>query len=397
MPAASLDDYLARLAEHPSVVALERTAEAGSRRAEAALGLPDPELSLGLNNVPVEDPAFDRFLPTNKAVGITQRIPHPERLRAESRWRGSEAALPRLQAAYQLSQLRAQLLSALVDLERVATVRTLLLRRAALYRELSGVLAGELAAGLAVYADLSATDASLADVERRRNELAQAELEAESELRRLVGEVPALPAPGVVLDTGEPLPRLYPVLIARQAVEVASRAVDVSRSDFLPNFGISATYQQREAGRGFSGEDWFSVRATVSIPLWSSYRQQPAYEGAVASRAASQSRADDTALMWLRRMAILRGAQATAARNVALLGEQARLVATTVASAQRNYESGLERQRSVLAAELDLNRLEIEIVDELARADRLALEHNSHLAAPGEEPSVAPAAGEASP
>ena len=411
--ATDLDGYLDRLSGHPSVRALERSAEAVDRRALAARGLPDPEIALGLNNVPVQDPAFDRFLPSNKSLSFTQRIPNPGRLRAESERLASEASVPRLEAAYQLARLEAQFLTALVERARIEEVDALLVRRAALYRQIDEVLASELASGLAVYADLAETDARLADVERRRNELAQARLEADSELLRLVDEVPALEPPGVSIDDSpDALGRAYPVRIARQSLEVASRAVAVSRADFLPSFGVSATYQQREAGPGFSGEDWFSVRATLTVPLWSSFRQQPglvreqvaenaaqgddhvdagpaqfperhqqpAYEGAVAARAATRSRADDATLTWRRRLEVLRGASATALRNVELIEEQRRLVAVAAEGARRNYESGLERLRSVLAAELELNLLEIEIAGERAQAKKLALEHNSHVA-----------------
>ena len=379
--AATLESYLDRLAEYPSVRALERVAEAADRRAVAARGLPDPEIALGLNNVPVQDPAFDRFLPTNKSLSVTQRIPNPTRLRAESERLASEATIPRLQSAYQRAQLEAQFLTALVERARITEVDALLVRRKVLYREVNEVLASELASGLAVYADLAETDARLADVERRRNELAQARLEADSELLRLVGEVPALEPPEYAIEpSADATARIYPVLIAEQSVATATRAVAASRADFLPDFGVSASYQQREAGPGFSGEDWFTVRATVTVPLWSSYRQQPAFESAVATRAARRSQADDTVLLWRRRLEVLRGASATALRNVELIEEQTRLVANAAAGARRNYESGLERLRSVLAAELELNRLEIESAEERARAHKLALEHDSHLA-----------------
>ena len=48
----------AQLRAHPSLDALSLSAQANRQRAEGALGLPDPVVSLQLNNVPLFDPSF---------------------------------------------------------------------------------------------------------------------------------------------------------------------------------------------------------------------------------------------------------------------------------------------------------------------------------------------------
>lgn len=73
--AQSFEDLETRLADHPSLTALTYAADAHRERSLAATALPDPVVSVGINNFPVFDPSFTAFLPTNKAVGISQAFP----------------------------------------------------------------------------------------------------------------------------------------------------------------------------------------------------------------------------------------------------------------------------------------------------------------------------------
>ncbi|MAB10598.1 MAG: transporter, partial [Hyphomonas sp.] len=73
--AQSFAELEARLEAHPSLSALGYDAEADRERAVASTALPDPVVSLGINNIPIFYPSFDSYLPTNKAVGIRQQFP----------------------------------------------------------------------------------------------------------------------------------------------------------------------------------------------------------------------------------------------------------------------------------------------------------------------------------
>ena len=73
--AQSFDELAVRLLEHPDVVVLREQAQAQREMSTAAGALPDPVIALGVNNVPVSDPSFDQFLPSNKAFEFRQRVP----------------------------------------------------------------------------------------------------------------------------------------------------------------------------------------------------------------------------------------------------------------------------------------------------------------------------------
>jgi len=83
---------------HPSLDALNLSAEANRQRAEGALGLPDPVVSLQLNNVPLFDPSFSEYLPSNKAVGIRQALPSRSERKANSlkSLRQADKPIPRI-------------------------------------------------------------------------------------------------------------------------------------------------------------------------------------------------------------------------------------------------------------------------------------------------------------
>ena len=74
--AQTFEDLEARLRGHPSLIAMDYRASAQEERAVAAIALPDPVVSLGINNFPIYDPSFNAYLPTNKAVGIRQQFPN---------------------------------------------------------------------------------------------------------------------------------------------------------------------------------------------------------------------------------------------------------------------------------------------------------------------------------
>ena len=75
--ASSFEEYVQRLGEHPQVESILAESEAFRAQAQGELGLPDPMVMIGVDNVPISDPAFDRFLPTSKVIGFSQAIPNP--------------------------------------------------------------------------------------------------------------------------------------------------------------------------------------------------------------------------------------------------------------------------------------------------------------------------------
>ncbi|WP_348764501.1 TolC family protein, partial [uncultured Henriciella sp.] len=161
--AQSFQDLESRLRGHPSLTALGYEAEAGRERAIAATALPDPVISVGINNFPIFSPSFDSYLPTNKAVGIRQQFPNlagREARAGEARAMSAQTEAVR-DARY--AALRAELIVLLADKRRIARQRTLAEARDAKYDELVDIVEAEIDAGRpAVY--------RLAEIEGERAE-----------------------------------------------------------------------------------------------------------------------------------------------------------------------------------------------------------------------------------
>ena len=164
--AQSFEDLESRLWSHPSLTALGYEAEADRERATAATALPDPVISVGINNFPIFDPSFDSYLPTNKAVGIRQQFPSlagREARAGEARAMSAQTEAVR-DARY--AALRAELITLLAEKRRIAEQRTFADARNAKYDELTGVVEAEIDAGRpAVY--------RLAEIEGERAEVAR--------------------------------------------------------------------------------------------------------------------------------------------------------------------------------------------------------------------------------
>lgn len=119
----------ARLAEHPSLAALSYRADASRERSLAATALPDPIVSVGINNFPIFDPSFSDFLPTNKAVGVRQEFPNRagrEALSGEARAQAEQTE--RIRNA-QRATLRGELIALLHEKQRIDRQRDIARQR----------------------------------------------------------------------------------------------------------------------------------------------------------------------------------------------------------------------------------------------------------------------------
>lgn len=383
--AQSFDELAAHLAEHPSVTALRSESEAREELAIAAGGLPDPAISIGVNNVPLSDPAFDRVMMTNKSIGVRQEIPSWGARRARADRERGEALANELAADYQLSLLRADLIAALADKERIRAQTGYTEAKLRLYRELDNILKGELEAGRSIYYRLSQVDVERADVERALAGLSAELAGVDATLVDLVGDAPDIPPPQTELAAwdGDAL-SLHAARIADAGVDTAKAGVAEGKAAYGPNFGVQLTYHQREASdpsliASFSGDDWFSAGVTFSAPLWAPRNQAPRLRAAKAretrARASYQSSIRDAREL----LTTLAAAYVASRRNIEILQGKAAALDQVIAATRRNYEAGLGDYLPVIDAEIGRLTLLSEIAAERARAVSLAAQANSQL------------------
>lgn len=378
--AATFDEYLQRLKSHPQVATALANSNKYQELSKGEMGLPDPQLILGVDNLPVDDPVFDRFLPSSKVLGFKQAIPSYGLRKAKSEQQKGMSKKQKLFADYTAKRLEAFLITALVELDKVKSLEEYATKQLKYYVELENFLKGQLESGSSVYGRFSEIDVERTEVEQKLNNLKAERDTIEAELIRLVGEVPDITFPNIpIIKWENNAEELYAVTIAKEDIGIASQKIEAADSAFGPNYGIQALYKQREDGSNFAGDDWFSVQATVSVPLWYHWNQKPKLKAAEASKQAAEFSYDDTKRMWQKKLTSLASERDVALSNISLLQEKRDAIREIVAAAERNYEAGNAELESVLDAQIDELTILSQLAQQRSRHMKLSAEFNSHI------------------
>lgn len=381
--AQSFAELEARLADHPSLAALTYRADASRERSVAATSLPDPVVSVGINNFPIFDPSFSEFLPTNKAVGVRQDFPNRAGRDARSgEARAMAEQTDRIQDA-QLATLRGELIALLHEKSRIARQRVLAGERNAKYDELTEVAQSEIDAGRPAVFRLAEIEAERTGVSRVLIDLDRQEAEINARLIDLVGLVPATPAPPVAsIDWSGDAMAFHTVRVADAGLRVADYSIDGAEAAWRPNWGAQLTYQQRESGANFAGDDWVSGMVTFTVPLWAESSQEPRLRAARADRASAEMRYQAAARSAAARYAAEAAAWRAAEDNIAVLKRNIAAVDDEIASQLIIYESGVGDYAPIIDGELAILKLRADIAAEEARRAAAIARMNALLVTP---------------
>ena len=378
--AEDFDSYINKLKEHPAIESVLENSKKYKNLARSEMGLPDPVLILGVDNVPVSDPSFNQFLPTAKVYGFRQQIPRYSMRKAKSNKQMVLSRKQRLIADYSLNMLKAYFISSLYEYDKVKKLEDILKKQIAYYRELENHLRGRLESGKSVYGRLSEVDVERTEIEQKLNNLQVEKTSIEEEFINLVGEIPNIPLPEV---RNQKLPdnieSIYPIIISKKDIESAKQSIKAAKAEFGPNYGIQALYKDREAGANFAGDDWFSVQATVSIPLWYYWNQKPKLQAANHERSQALYSYDNIKRSWTKKMRSLASERDYTKENISLLEGQQKSMSKIISSAKRSYESGSSGLESVLDARIDKLTIEAHLATSYSKYAKLAAEFNSHL------------------
>ncbi|MEM7727990.1 MAG: TolC family protein [Pseudomonadota bacterium] len=365
---STLTDLEAALRAHPRLDALSLRAGAQRDRGIAATALPDPEITLGLNNFPVFDPSFTEYLPTNKSIGLRQRLPNRGRLLADRDEATARAAQLDAVRVSQFAELRADMLVQLVTRKRVEDQLKLLDARLERYAELDDVVLAEVDAGQPSLFRLAEIEGERAEVERRSVALQAEARRADARLRELLGFVPDAVTISPELRVWPGNTRLFhAVRVAQEAVDIAKSRIEAAESDFETDWALQATYHQRENGRNFDGDDWMSFGVTMTVPLWKTQKLKPRLRAAQADRSAALADVQVAARNALAQYEAL-DAERVAAREAARLIEgKIKTVEQALADRLIVYESGTGGYAPIIDGEIAVLALQSEIASEQAR------------------------------
>jgi outer membrane protein TolC len=276
----------------PSVQANSAGVEASRSSAIAAGQLPDPTLSVGIDNFPVSGPpafTFNRAEMSMARIGIEQAFPNPAKRRAQRGRAQAEIGLAEAGLAVEAQNIQLETALAWTDFyyakRRLAQLQLL----DESLGDLQATVSARLASGSARPSQALEPDQLRAAVNDRRSELTAEVAKAKARLARLTGDPNADVSgdPPVFEVDGPALRAGLAVLPRLQALDAEARVADadteLARADKRPDWRVGTSYGRRDPAFG----DMVSVTVSIDLPFFAKRRQDPL----IAARESEASRA----------------------------------------------------------------------------------------------------------
>ena len=279
-----LDEAIQRaLTDAPQIVAAQASLEGAQDLAPSAGRLPDPEVIVGVDNLPAN--TADRFsltrdFMTMRKVGVMQTFPSgaKRRLQGELAAREIDVAQADLRASrFETAKAAAgawiACASAEQSLRRVRDLRSDLSAQSSASR-------AALASGRSSASDALTSEAVLSRLDNRILELEETLATSRAELARWVGPDAArslaeLPwqreLGGVPLTLSQDVAAHPPLAPIVAGLEVARTEVSLARAERRPDWSAELSF----AKRGPDYSDMVSLEFRVALPLFPKYRQNP--------------------------------------------------------------------------------------------------------------------------
>lgn len=353
--------------------------EAARERAVAAGELPDPVLSLGIENVPLE--GADKFRVaaegmTMKRVAVMQTLTRGEkrRLRAERFDREArrglaehDATLAQIQRDAALAWLDAWYAEAMAGVVAEQRVRALQESQAA---------EAQYRAGRGSQPDVLMAHASLALLDDRAAEQERRVRTARTMLARWTGDdapVALGPRPDIgemslqahALD--ETLGSHPEIEALTRAQEVAATEARLARAERRPDWTVEAAYGERASRFG----DMFSIGVSIPLPWDRANRQDREVAARLAEAADAEARRDEALRQHVAEVrAMVQEWESNRARLARFEREIVPLATARAAAAEAAYRGARASQTDVLAArraELDARLQALQLEAETAR------------------------------
>ena len=287
----SFNDALAlALRDAPALTANESQLDAARQAAIPAGTLPDPTLTLGVDNLPVEGPdrySLTRDFMTMRKIGVMQEFPN--RARRDARVAAARGRVELAKAETRITRLTVLRETAVAWIAR-DSVEQQLARIDALFDEnrlLDAAVRARLAGGQGTATETVMPRQEAAMIDERRDELRARREQAIANLRRWIGTAAEAPLAGTSPDwpiSHETLTHglhRHPEIAAfASKAQVLEAEVAEARAAKLPDWALELAYQQRGSQFG----DMVSLQVSFDLPLFAGLRQDPQIAAKLAER-----------------------------------------------------------------------------------------------------------------
>ncbi len=274
------------LENNPRLEAANQKVLSAERAISQAGALPDPRITLGLMNLPVNSFAFDQEPMTGKQIAVMQMFPFPGKLSLSTDMAEFEAAAVQQQKQETRNQIVQTVRRAYYDLYAVDRALETVQKNKELMEQLIRVVEIKYATGSGLQQDVLRAQVELSKLDDDLIMWQQKRLVAAAQLNAVLNRPAANPfdvtSPNLEVPEKmdlEVLPqeieRQRPLLIAwREKLNKAEAAVKLARKDSWPNITAGAGYSQRDDLKsGAKMHDFFSMSVTLDIPLFHKRKQ----------------------------------------------------------------------------------------------------------------------------
>lgn len=369
------------LQQQPQLLAQAAEAEAARASAIAAAQLPDPKLSFGFRNLPIEAPdpyAGDAERMAMTHLSISQAFPRAKKRALRRQQQSQIAALADAELAATTLSIRrgaAEQWLGIWAAERETALLAELIALAQLDQQSARINA---ASARLPQTELLAVEIQLDLLKDRRIAVAQRATTARDLLARWVGQAAYLPVP----DAAPELPDagLEALLAAApghplinggdQRVAGAKTGLALAQAERRPDWWLQTSLAYRQPY-----DDLISLEIGFDLPIFPGDRQDGRTDAARARLQAAESLQDDQLRELLARIRAEYSQWQNSRQRLGAIAETIARAEQLVASAQSDYSAGRVELRRLLQARrslLDLQLLELEL-QTLSLRSRIAL------------------------
>lgn len=274
------------LDSNPSLEAAARRVLSAERAIPQAGALPDPKITLGLMNLPVNSFAFDQEPMTGKQISVMQMFPFPGKLSLSTDMAEYEAAAIKHQQGEVRNKIVLMVRRAFFDLYAADRAIEAVQENKKLMGQLVQVAEIKYTTGSGLQQDVLRAQVELSKLEDDLIMWQQKRLVIAANLNAILNRPAGSPLDKTM--TGLELPDEKNQDLSLQEIECqrpllqawnerlrkSDTAVKLARRDAWPNIAVGVGYSQRDDLKsGAKMHDFFSVSVTLDIPLFYKRKQ----------------------------------------------------------------------------------------------------------------------------
>jgi cobalt-zinc-cadmium efflux system outer membrane protein len=274
------------LDNNPGLEAAVQRALSAERVIPQAGSLPDPKITLGLMNLPVNSFAFNQEPMTGKQISIMQMFPFPGKLSLSTEMAEYEAAAVKYQQREMRNQIVLMVKRTYYDLYAVDRALETVQKNKDIMGQLVRVAEIKYATGSGLQQDVLRAQVELSKLEDDLIMWQQKRLAVVAKLNAILNRPSGTPIgvtlPNLELPESEDLTfsqqdieHMRPLILAwKEKLDKSDTAVKFARKDMWPNIAVGMGYSQRDDLKsGAKMHDFFSASVTLDIPLFYKRKQ----------------------------------------------------------------------------------------------------------------------------